>query len=59
MVVPKEVKFDSVEHFRSSPEVRRKIKKILKTFPNKYDGKSHLIRCAIIKLYNNEFEVMK
>lgn len=38
--------------FRKSDEIDIKIKFLLKNYGDRYDNISHVIRCAIIRLYN-------
>ena len=49
-------KFDKVINLRISPEINLLLKKILRKYRGKYDNSSHIIRVAIIKLYQEEIE---
>jgi len=48
--------FEKFKSFRVSEDVQQKIDKLLQKFPDKYSNESHLLRCAIIRLYNKEFK---
>ncbi len=53
----KKSKFFKVKrNFRMDEEHGKMIQSLLKTFPGKYTNESHIIRCAIIKLYNSEID---
>lgn len=51
--------FEIKMNFRLELDTHRKIVFLLKNFPDKYLSESHLIRCAIIQLYNHELEGLK
>jgi hypothetical protein len=42
------------ETFRVNKDTLKKIEWLLRYRANKYENKSHLFRCAIIKLFNEE-----
>ncbi len=46
--------FESKIEVRITAGTGAKIEELLNKYPNKYDNQSHLVRCAIIKLYNEE-----
>ena len=45
---------DTDQHFRSNEDIDSKLKQILVMYPDKYETESHVIRCAIIKLWCKE-----
>lgn len=46
--------FSQRESFRVNLDTDKKMAWLLRYLSDKYENKSHLIRCAIIKLYNEE-----
>ena len=56
MELKSDSKFDKVINLRISPEINILLKKILRKYGGKYDNSSHIIRVAIIKLYQEEIE---
>jgi Arc/MetJ-type ribon-helix-helix transcriptional regulator len=55
----KGLKFKEKLSFRLTNSTLRKVKFLLKKFPEKYNNESTIIRVAIIKLYREDFKNIK
>jgi len=57
--IAEELRFQELITIRLNQEIREKIVFLLDNFPEKFTNESHLIRCAILNLYNKGVEELK